>query len=134
MIVSDRHEDMARWLGAKTGLDFKPPFTWIGSINKTGEIEAVLLFQSWTTNDIEISVAATTLSRTLLRAAFRYVVGQLHCRRATFRTHEDNERAVASLFRAGGRLEGRLRRYYPDGAAALVFGILKEDYPYGICT
>ena len=131
MIVSDRPQDMADGLGARTGLKFTPHFTCIGSINKTGEIEAVMLFQSWTSNNIEISVAATNLPRALLHAAFKYVVGQLHCSRATFRTREDNERAVACLYRSGARLEGRMRRYYPDGSAALVFGILKEEYTYG---
>jgi hypothetical protein len=28
----------------------------------------------------------------------------------------------------GGEIEGRLRKYYPDGREAIIVGILAEDY------
>jgi RimJ/RimL family protein N-acetyltransferase len=57
---------------------------------------------------------------------------QLGCRRATFRTRADNQAAIAAMARLGAREEGRLRKYYPGDVDAVVFGLLKEDYPYGL--
>ena len=134
MIVSDRPLDAARWMQARLGIEFRPPFTVLASMNAQGEFESALLFQCWTANDIEISVVADRLPRSLLRASSRYAVQQLGCRRATFRTRSDNVAAIDAMARLGAMLEGRLRKFYPDDVDALIFGILKEDYPHGVRT
>jgi hypothetical protein len=132
MIVTNQHAAVSSFIEDMTGVKFAPPFTTIGWLNKHSKIEAGLLFHSWTKNDIEISVGAINLPRPLLLAAYKYVVLQLGCRRATFRTRADNFQAIRALERLGAKEEGRLRCYYPDDVDALVFGILKEDYKYGL--
>ncbi|ANL48647.1 N-acetyltransferase family protein [Rhizobium phaseoli] len=132
MIVSEPREDIAVWVGGRIGVAFHPPFTAIAQV-QGGRIIAGYVFNVWTEHDVEVSLAADRLSKTLIRAAFQYVVDQLGCRRATFRTRADNTRAQRALERLGARLEGRQRAYFGD-CDALLYGILKEDFPYGLNT
>jgi hypothetical protein len=130
LIVSEPCEDIAAWVGAKIGVTFHPPFTAMAQI-EGGRIIAAYVFNVWTEHDVEVSLAADRLSATLMRAVFRYVADQLECRRATFRTRADNLPAQKALDRLGARLEGRQRGYFGD-CDALLYGILKEDFPYGL--
>lgn len=130
MIVVEPAGEIAAWMSAKIGMRFRPPYTTM-AFKRAGKIVAAFLFHSWTDNDIEVCVAADDMPRPLLRAAYVYVTEQLGCSRATYLTREDNAAAVLALARCGAREEGRLRRFYADGADALVFGILKEEFPYG---
>lgn len=132
MIITDQREGVAAWMGEYMGVKFTPPYSTIGWKNGRGEITAGLLFHSWTKNDIEISVAAIELPRSLLRHVYKYVVVQLGCRRATFRTRADNHQAIRAMERLGAAEEGRLRKYYPGDVDAVLFGVLKEEYKYGI--
>ncbi|TBY54526.1 N-acetyltransferase [Rhizobium leguminosarum bv. viciae] len=129
MIVSEPREDIAAWVGRKIGVAFHPPFTAMAQV-QGGRIIAAYVFNVWTEHDVEVSLAADRLSATLMRSVFRYVVDQLGCRRATFRTRADNVQAQAALERLGARLEGRQTAYFGD-CDALLYGILKEDFPYG---
>ncbi|MBB3355304.1 hypothetical protein FHT70_005265 [Rhizobium sp. BK049] len=130
MIVSEPRGDIAAWVGAKIGVSFEPPYTALAHVDR-GRIIAGYVFNVWTVHDIEVSLAADRLSVTLMRAAFRYVVEQLGCSRATFKTRADNVQAQRALDRLGARLEGRQRSYFGD-CDALLYGILKEDFPYGL--
>ncbi|MBX5008135.1 GNAT family N-acetyltransferase [Rhizobium lentis] len=130
MIVSEPRADIAAWVGAKIGVSFEPPYTALAHVYR-GRIIAGYVFNVWTAHDIEVSLAADRLSVILMRAAFRYVVEQLGCSRATFRTRADNVQAQKALDRLGARLEGRQRGYFGD-CDALLYGILKEDFPYGL--
>ncbi|MBY3476070.1 GNAT family N-acetyltransferase [Rhizobium laguerreae] len=130
MIVSEPREDIAAWVGGKIGVTFHPPFTAMAQV-QGGRIIAAYVFNVWTEYDVEVSLAADRLSATLMRAVFRYVVDQLGCRRATFRTRADNIFAQQALGRLGARLEGRQTAYFGD-CDALLYGILKEDFPYGL--
>jgi len=87
------------------------------------------VFNMWTAHDVEVSLAADRLTRTLMQRAFSYVVGELGCRRATFRTRADNFGAQKSLTRLGAKLEGCQRLYFGD-CDGLLYGILKEDFPF----
>ncbi|MBX4954298.1 GNAT family N-acetyltransferase [Rhizobium lentis] len=130
MIVSEPRADIAAWVGAKIGVSFEPPYTALAQVDR-GRIIAGYVFNVWTEHDVEVSLAADRLSITLMRAAFRYVVDQLGCRRATFRTRADNLPAQKALDKLGARLEGRQTAYFGD-CDALLYGILKEDFPYGL--
>lgn len=129
MIVTEPRGDIAAWVGGKIGVTFHPPFTAMAQI-EGGRIIAAYVFAVWTEHDIEVSLAADRLSATLMRAVFRYVVDTLGCHRATFRTRADNVQAQAALERLGARLEGRQTAYFGE-CDALLYAILKEDFPYG---
>lgn len=118
------------WVEGRTGLKFWREGTAALAAWDGKRIRGALVFQSRTPHDVEITVAADDLPRSLLRAGYRYVVGQLGCSRATFRTRDDNVAAVFAMARLGAVQEGRMTRYFGDHDA-LVFGILKENYRYG---
>ena len=89
-----------------------------------------MAFHNWERPNVEISVAGHHLPRSLLRAAYRYATVQLGCTRATFRTRGDNAAAHAAMRRLKAEVEGFLYRFYPDGCEQVIYGLMKEDYPY----
>jgi hypothetical protein len=131
MIISEPREVIVRWVGAQTGLEFKLPYSTLASIGADGRISAGVVFQNWTGRDIELSVAATSIPRALLKAIYRYTVEQLGCRRVTFRIRSSDLKTQESAQRLGARWEGRIRRFYSDSEDAVILGILKEDFPHG---
>ena len=132
MIIAEPREVIAAWVGAKTGgFEFKPPYSALASIGADGRITAGVVFQNWTGRDIELSVAASSISRSLLKAIYLYTVHQLGCRRVTFRVRSSDLKTQESAQRLGAKWEGRIRRFYSDSEDAVILGILKEDYPYG---
>jgi RimJ/RimL family protein N-acetyltransferase len=123
-------EKVAQYVGRMTNVEFYEPYTAIGeSIN--GEIIAGFVFNVWTQHDVEVSLAARRLNRALMRAVYTYVVIQLGCRRATFRTRSDNIKAQRALSRLGARREGCQRLYFGD-CDGLIYGLMKEDFPHGL--
>ena len=131
MIVSEPANVLAAWFRAKSGVALDKSATVLATINADHKILSALAFHNWHGADIEISVAPRPVPRSLLRAAYRYVVGQLGCSRVTLKFRADNLKSMCAAERLGGKLEGRVRRFYPDGCDQLIFGILKEDFPYG---
>lgn len=130
MIVSEPREEIAAWVGNRIGVTFHPPYTTLAHVDR-GRIIAGFVFNVWTAHDVEVSLAADRLTLTLMRSVFHYVVRQLGCRRATARTRADNIDAQTVLARLGARLEGRQQAYFGD-YDALLYAIMKEDFPYGL--
>lgn len=126
MIVYEPRQDIAAWVGQRCGVTFHPPYTAIAEV-KDGRIVAAYVFNCWTGHDVEVSLAADRLSRTLVKTAFSYVVNTLKCSRATFKTRSDNLQAQKLLERFNARLEGCQRSFFGD-ADALIYGIMKEDF------
>jgi hypothetical protein len=134
LIVSEPRDVIVRWVGGQTGLEFKPPYSVLASIDADGHITAGVVFQNWTGRDIELSVAAISIPRSLLRAIYRYTVEQLGCRRVTFRIRSSDLRTQESAQRLGAKWEGRIRRFYSDTEDAVILGILEEDFPHGLSS
>ena len=130
MIVCEPGAEIAAWVGARIGVTFHPPYTTLAQVDR-GRILAGFVFNVWTEHDIEISLAADRLSLTLMRAVSDYVFNQLGCRRVTCRTRADNISAQRLLARVGAEPEGRQRGYFGD-CDALLYAIMKEDFPYGL--
>jgi hypothetical protein len=131
MVVSEPREVIVRWVGAQVGLEFKPPYSALASVNADGRITAGVVFQNWTQRDIELSVAASSIPRALLKAIYSYTVDQLGCCRVTFRIRSSDLKTQESAQRLGAQWEGRSRRFYSDTEDAVILGILKDDFPYG---
>lgn len=129
MIVTEPRADIASWVGSRIGVKFDPPYTTIAEI-RDGKIIGAYVFNMWTQHDVEVSLAADRLTVALMQRAFFYVVDELGCRRATFRTRADNYQAQKTLQRLGAKLEGRQRLYFGD-CDGLIYGILKEEFPFG---
>ena len=129
MIVTEPRLVLGEWAGGIMGRKVAEPYVTIGALDSGGAICAVLVFHTWTGPDIEISVAARSIPRALLVAGYNYAVNKLGCSRASFKTRADNAAAIKAMGRLGAKLEGRQRGYFGD-ADALIFGIVKEEYPY----
>jgi len=63
----------------------------------------------------------------MFRVAGDYTFNQLGVQRVTARTHVKKQKVINVMVAAGFRVEGRARRYYPDGSDAILFGMLKEE-------
>lgn len=129
MIVTHNQEALAAWAAEKMDTIFVPPYSAIGATDEVGNILAVFVFNNFTRNDIEVSVAADRIPRELLKATYSYVVDQLGCQRASYRTRADNLKAQRCLERLGARKEGVQRRYFGD-CDSFMYGILREDFPF----
>lgn len=121
---------VAAFVAERTGFVFRTPHVALGFSTRDGVIRAGIIFQNWSGNDIELTVAGDEIPRSLLKAAFEYVTHGLKANRATFRTRSDNRAARAAMRRLGARQEGRQRLFYGD-CDALLYGILKDEFPYG---
>ena len=65
--------------------------------------------------------------REMFRVAGDYTFNQLSVQRVTARTKSlQQSKVVNVMIAADFRVEGRARRYYPDGADAILFGMLKD--------
>lgn len=132
MIISEPKGLLEAWWHAKTGLHHNVfDCSYLASINADHKILCMLVFHSRDGQGVEIDVPPIPINRELLRAAKRYVVDQLGCGRVTFKFRPDNEKSRRAAVRLGAQYEGRIRRFYPDGADQLVYGLLKEDYALG---
>ena len=103
-------EPIKAWVSEKTGYTFGPADQAIG-YTKDGVIRAGIVFQHWNGADVELTAAGDEFPRSLLRAAYRYAVGQLGCRRVTFKTPADHAKAIETDIRLGARLEGVQRGF-----------------------
>lgn len=124
--------DVLEWMHERTGFTANPETTNFLAYAPNGKIEACIIFAHYSGNDIELTAASDSrFPRHLLKAAFTYVVEQCGCDRITFKTPPDNLKAIACNERLGAVLEGRQRDFYGPGKDALVFGLLRKDFPYG---
>lgn len=129
-MITDDKELVSGWVANRIGKDkFHLPYEALGYVGADGSVIAGFVFNNYTRNDIEVSLAADRLPRALLKRVYFYIVHELECRRATFRTRSDNHAAQKALERLGAKLEGRQRLYFGD-CDALVYGIMKEDFPF----
>lgn len=133
MIISEPANMLEAWFRAKTGIKHRlEDCAYLAAINADHTILSVIVFHHQEGRDIEMDVAPGFIPRSLLRATQRYVVNQLGCDRVTFKFRADNDKSRDAAARLGGKQEGSLRRFYPDGCTQLVYGILKEDYRLGL--
>ena len=127
MIVSDDRvtEFVARQVGAR----IVPPYTVLG-VERDGAIVAGAVFNCWTGNDIEATVAALSggVTRSFLKACAAYVFGQIGCGRVSFTTES---RSVVDLARRlGAQSEGRKVNLYGPGRHGFLLGLSREDWKF----
>lgn len=120
--VDDR---VARFVGERCGTVICPPFTAMG-IEDDGEIIAGVVFNNFTHNDVEVTVAGEGFSRSFVRAVGNYVFHQLGCLRISVTTEQDQ--VIDFAKRLGAQTEGRKRNHFGRGRHGIVLGILKEDW------
>jgi len=129
-------EPAVLWIAGRLGVSFPKGSTAL-ALASDGALVGGAVFCGFTGRDVEVSVAASrTLAwpRGFLARVGTYVFDELGCARMTLVTRATNRAVIRIAPRLGAVREGRKRNYYEDGADALVFGILKEDWPDGFDT
>lgn len=127
MIVYD--DRVATFVGKLTGTTFDPPYVGIG-IEEDGRVIAGMVFNIWTGPDIHVSVAALKgrLRRSLIRAAGRYVFGQLECCRATLLT--ESPLVLKYGLRLGAADEGLCRNQFGMGRDGFRLAFHRDDWRF----
>jgi hypothetical protein len=124
-IVTDNR--VARYVADKCGVSILPPYTVMG-LERNGEIVAGVVFNTFSSRDIEVTVAGECGAFTLgfLRAVGDYVFKTLDCLRISITTRQQHVKDIA--LRLGAQPEGVKRNRYGKGEDAELFGILAEDW------
>ncbi|MBS1034987.1 GNAT family N-acetyltransferase [Gluconobacter cerinus] len=106
---------------------FHPPFTQMG-IEQDGQIIAGMIFNSFTGNDIHVSVAGSRWTRRFLRAMGQYLFDQLNVDRFTAITEKQN--VVDIVYRLGGQKEGVIRNHFGPDRDGILLGVLRDEFRY----
>ena len=125
MIVTD--ERVARFVGEHCDTIISPPFTCMG-IERGGKIVSGVVFNSFTGNDVAVTVAGSSFTRGFISAVGEYVFEQMGCLRMSITTEQPKVIEIAS--RLGGQTEGCKRNHFGSGRDGIVLGILKEEWKF----
>ncbi len=125
-LVTDRPAEIAGWASRQLGIQFVQPFTAIGFEDDKGNPKGACIFNDYTGENIEISIVGLW-SKKMFRTIGDYCFNQLKVQRVSARTRADKAKVINVMVLAGFRVEGRARKYYPDGADAILFGMLEPE-------
>lgn len=118
MIVVDRHDEIGRWIAARTrGTWVDGQGTALGFV-RDGRLIAGVSYTWWNGANIWCGIAAETpkwCTRGNLWAIFHYPFEQLKCKRISALVYDSNERSKRFLTRLGFTLEATLRDAAPEG-------------------
>jgi RimJ/RimL family protein N-acetyltransferase len=116
-------------VGEQVGIDDFGALIAIGIVRDRNLI-AGAVFNNFRQTNIEITFASTTprwCTRGVLRGIFSYPFEQLGLARLTAVTESTNQSVRAFLCHIGFREEGVMRRGFPSGADAVIYGMLYEE-------
>lgn len=122
-------EAVARFVSEKTGVAFCPPYAAMG-YEREGQIIGGAVFNCFEGHDVHVSVAGAGWVPGFVEAVGNYVFHQLQCGRMTAITRDP--RVVDYAKRLGGKVEGCLRSHFGPGQDAILIGILRNDWKFGI--
>jgi hypothetical protein len=124
-VVYDHPQSFIGWASCELGLEIVAPYYAIGFV-ENGKPKGAAVLQSYTGEDIELTIVGAW-SRGMFRIIADYVFNHLKCQRMTARTRVSNKKVARVMRGSGFRVEGQVRRYYPDGEDALLFGMLRLE-------
>ena len=122
-------EHVAQFVSQRIGVALCPPYTTLG-LERDGLLVGGCIFNCWEGTDVHITAAGTGWTRGFLRAVGDYVFRQLGCLRFTMETEKPEVAEYAK--RLGGVVEGRLRDHFGEGRDAIIIGVLRRDWKFGI--
>ena len=91
-----------------------------------GEMIGLVAFDNFNGTNIDIHIAATRITRRLLKAAAEYAFNLCGCRRITSLNDSANFQMQPYLERLGFQYEGTIRHGLPD-SDLIVYGLIRED-------
>lgn len=120
---------VAAWVGKVVGKPFHAPFTAIGVVDSEGTLRGGFVFNTFTGDAVELSLAGKgCVSREVWPAILGYVFGQLKCARLSIHTRRSNKAVTQQAPRLGFKFEGVSRRMYGD-EDGLAYSLVKDDLP-----
>lgn len=128
-LIFNHDESVAKWVGDKLGKPFSDPYVAFGTVNQEGRLTGGAVFNSYTGDSIELSIAGSgMISRSLWRAIAHYVFEQLKCSRLQIHTSVKNKKIKRMANRFGFVFEGKARQMFGkyDG---LCYSITTRDLP-----
>jgi RimJ/RimL family protein N-acetyltransferase len=125
-IVTD--DRVPAFVGARVERRIVPPFTAAGIESAAGEIIAGAVFNGFTGNSIDVTIAGHGWTKGFIKEVGAYVYGQLGCVRMTVITEQPE--VVRFAERLGGQIEGLLRNEYGAGRDGYLVGILREEWKF----
>ncbi len=126
-IVTD--ERVPAFVGARVERRIVPPYTAAGIESATGDIIAGAVFNGFTGNSVDVTIAGHGWTKGFITEVGRYVFGQLGCLRMTVVTEQLE--VVRFAERLGGQIEGMLRNEFGKDRPGYLVGILREEWKFG---
>jgi len=129
-LVLGHDKTVADWAGKKFGVTIHPGYMAWGVINGSGELTGAIVFHNYMNGgNMEAAIVGAVMRHGILRAACRYIFGQLGCTRLTARTRRDNVLMRRMLPKAGFKFECTQPLWYgPERKDdALVFALFPEQ-------
>lgn len=115
------------WLECELGLKFTGPVCAYGFTDDNHGLVAAVVFSDYTRSNIHINLAGrAALTRFALRVHANAAFEVYGCKRLTALTNPGSDMTLL-MQRLGFQYEGRMRRYYPGGEDAIVWGMLKAE-------
>lgn len=131
-ILTDQRERCGEW--ARERIPHVPSWgEWYQALGleRDGELQAVVVYNLYSGADIAMHVAAVPggrwMTRSFLRAVFRYPFVQLGCRRVTGYVPASNAVALRFDLHLGFQPEGRMREALENGEDVIVLGMLERE-------
>lgn len=132
------HPEVLRWCAVKVGATnpdtyFDPATARaVVLISSSGDIRATAVFDNWTANCCECTLAVDhnglMIHPAFVRAGYEYIFYDVQKTRITMLVSVKNTAAKRLHEKLGHIYEGTMRQYYAEDEDALVFGITKSDY------
>ncbi len=128
MILFGHDQTVAEWVSQKVKKPFHPPFTAIGVLNCEGTLIGGFVFNDYTGDSIEMSLAGGGVARrSVWKAILAYVFGQLKCSRLQIHTRRSNKMVKKLAPKLGFVCEGKARNFYGDNEDGFVYSLVKSD-------
>lgn len=129
----DRVPEAVAWAKQRIGLvGASGDVTAISLVNDNNEFQAVTVYSAYTSQNIDMHIAALPnrnwLSRSYFNASFYLPFRVLEVPRVTGLIRADNPLAPKFVERLGFQYEGRMRKAFEDGSDMLLYGFLLEEY------
>lgn len=132
------HPDVLKWCAVKVGAadpdTYFDPATARAVVlfSSSGEIRVVAVFDNWTANCCECTLAVEhnglMIHPSFVRGLYEYIFFTVGKTRITMLVSAKNEAALKLHNKFGHTYEGTMRQYYAEDDDALIFGITKQDY------
>lgn len=133
ILMFDRTSDAVAWAKQRIGLvGASGDVTAVSLVNDKDEFQAVTVYSAYTSQNIDMHIAALPnrnwLSRSYFNASFYLPFRVLQVPRVTGLIRADNQVAPKFVERLGFQYEGRMRKAFEDGSDLLLYGFLLEEY------